>query len=426
MFQARHAVVVDGNRFVRADRAWAGVTPLEPDGKPLTLAFALSDDWKREGETKTSVAIRSRQAPHLGVVADRPGLSTEVRPNAESEPQPKPISRSLVCQPIQIEVRPGAWSGPLGSLGLENIRREVIAMPDFHSPKVPANLRRLVVEHQPAAGDFLVTLIKSDDPSLQQAAAVVFADAWDSMNRAQIERYLLATMTHFAGLRSQYPLGVDASIGVGTRNRPGYLGMPVDRKYSAETVTTLHLDGQQAGQPITYPALGSLTHWIKTKDLPLGRHTFRLATKFTFKRGSEDYCGEYVSSDFKFEMVPADTPDDLIAPQDEQLDRLVSEALQIAETEFELDHPPGYIHLDRFQPDVPDSEKWRPQIRYGENKLGLVSLHVPVWKLAKRLPVDLCFSVEFRIENTDTVIRCNDLLSLANREARGYFSNLRL
>ena len=76
------------------------------------------------------------------------------------------------------------------------------------------------------------------------------------------------------------------------------------------------------------------------------------------------------------------------------------------------------------QPDVPDSEKWRPQIRYGENKLGLASLHVPVWKLAKRLPVDLCFSVEFRIENTDTVIRCNDLVSLANREARGYFSNL--
>ena len=420
MFQARHDVVVDGNRFVRADKAWAGVTPLEPAGQPLTLAFALSDDWKREGEAKTPLLFpQGKHSIALSVVIAPVYLS-----KSESPPEPaarRPIRRLLVCRPIEIEVRSGAWTGPPGSLGLVNIRREVIAIPDFHSPKVPANLQRLVAEHQPAAGDYLVTLIKSDDASLQQAAAVVFADAWDSMNREQIESYLLATMTHFAGLRSRYPQAVDALIGVGTRNRPGYLGMPVDRKYSAETITTLHLDGQQVGEPVTYPAWGSLTHWIKTKDLPLGRHNFRLATKFTFTRGSETYRGEFESPEFAFEMVPADTPDHLIAPPDEQLDPLVREALQVAETEYELDHPPGSLQFDPSQPDVPDSEKWRPQIRYGENKLGVASLHVPVWKLAKRLPVDLCFSVEFRIENTDTVIRCNDLVSLADREGRGYF-----
>jgi len=115
------------------------------------------------------------------------------------------------------------------------------------------------------------------------------------MRRGQIERYLLATMTHFVSKRSHYPQGVEAQIGMGTRHRPGYLGLPVDRKYSSETVTTHYLDGQQIDQPFSYPDLGAQTHWIKTKDLSLGRHTFRLATKFTFTRGNETYRGSYGS-----------------------------------------------------------------------------------------------------------------------------------
>ncbi len=422
MFQGCHAVAVDGQRFVRADTTWGGVTPLEPDGKPLTLAFALSSDWLREREPK--MPLRLAQGKHSI------SLSMMIAPVYPSPDDPqttpvsrKPIARSLVCRPVEIEIRSGAWSGPHGSLGLENIRREVIAIPEFHSPKVPPNLQRLVQEHQPAAGDFLVKLIKSDAPNLEQAAASVFADAWDSMNQEQIESYLLATMTHSVDQRSQYPQGVDGMIGMGPRHRPGYLGMPPDRKYSAETITTLKLDGVQVDQPIKYPGLGSLSHWVKTKDLSLGRHTLQLATKFTFMRGTETYRGEFKSPEFVFEMVPADTADNLIAPPDEQLNRLVREALLFAETEYELDHPPGRENFNRLTPEPPESEKWRPQIGYGENKFGITNLHAPVWKLTKRLPVDLSFSVEFHVENTDIVIRCNDLVSLAVDGERGsYFS----
>ena len=424
LHQSRHVLVVDGKPYERRDLPWAGVTALEPDGPPLTLAFALSDDWKREGETKTPLRLARgthQIAVSLVIAAVYPPQTDE----PQTAPQRTPIRRTLVCLPIQFEVR-GAWGGSPGSLGLENIRRELIAMPDFHSPKVPANLQRLVQEHQPAAGDELIKLLKSDDSNsgFQQAAAVVFADAWDSMNREQIERYLLATMTHFVGQRSQYPQGVDASIGMGTRHRPGYLGLPTDRRYSAETVTTHYVDGQQIDKPYSYPGLGAQTHWIKTKDLSLGRHTFRLATKYTFTRGNETYRGSYESSEFAFEMVPANTPDDLIAPKDEQLDRLVLEALRIAETDRDLRHPPGEVDQSSGRIVLPDNDPWHPQITWETNKLGVASLHTPVWKLAKRLPVDLCFSVEFRIENTDTAIRCYDLVALADHEGQGYFSTL--
>ena len=62
LHQSQHFVVVDGKRYERRDQPWGGVAPLEPEGKPLTLAFALSGDWKTRGRSENSVAIRSRQA----------------------------------------------------------------------------------------------------------------------------------------------------------------------------------------------------------------------------------------------------------------------------------------------------------------------------------------------------------------------------
>jgi len=69
-----------------------------------------------------------------------------------------------------------------------------------------------------------------------------------------------------------------------------------------------------------------------------------------------------------------------------------------------------------------DNDPWHPQSTWETNRLGVASLHAPVWELAKRLPVDLCFSVEFRVDNSDAVIRCYDLVALAGREAQGFFS----
>ena len=98
------------------------------------------------------------------------------------------------------------------------------------------------------------------------------------------------------------------------------------------------------------------------------------------------------------------------------------DALRIAETERELRHPPGEYASYSGKPDLPDNDPWHPQVTFGANQVGITSLHTPVWKLTKRLPVDLCFSVEFHIENSDTVIRCQVLVALAGVEDQGYIS----
>jgi beta-lactamase regulating signal transducer with metallopeptidase domain len=284
--QSRHAVVVDGTRYVRNDQPWGGVDVLAPGGKSVTLPFALSNDWKGEAETKAPLQFppgKHRIVVSLVIAPYSPPPTAD-----DTTVPPRRVQwRTLVTRPIDVEFRSGAWAGPPDSLGVENIRRELFAIPHFHSPTVPLNLRRLVREHQPLAGDYLVKLLNSDDSTFHEAAAVVFGATWDSMNRAQIEHYLHATMTHFVGLRPKYPQRIDTMIGMGTRHQPGYLGLPTDRKYEVKTVTTHYLDGRQIEKPFSYPGLGAQTHWIRTKDLPLGTHTFRLATAYTFTRGSE-------------------------------------------------------------------------------------------------------------------------------------------
>ena len=175
--------------------------------------LCVSDDWKHKRK-RNRPCSSAWQAPGHVVGRHRPDFSAKT----DDDPEGSSIRCEMadIVHAIEIAVRPGAWAGPPGSLGLENIRRELIAFPHFHSPKVPANLMRLVQEHQPAAGIALVKLLESDNSTLHEAAAVVFGATWDSMRRKQIERYLLATMTHFVSKRSQYPQGVDARIGMGS------------------------------------------------------------------------------------------------------------------------------------------------------------------------------------------------------------------
>lgn len=419
--QSQHAVVVDGVKYVRRDQPWGGVDQIAPGADPITLAFALSGDWQQDSDSKTPLKL-----PHG---KHRVVISLTIAPyhdpkldQAQEGPRPPVEWRSLVSRPIEIDVGSRAWPGPDGSLALENIRRELAAFPHFHSPKVPANLQRLVKENQPAAGDDLVKVLTSDDAAQKEATAVVFGHSWDSMNRDQIERYLRATMTHFVKQRPQYPQGVDAMIGMGTEHRPGYLGLPEDRKYEAQTVTTHFLDGQPIAEPFSYPGLGAMTHWIKTKELALGRHTFRLATKFTFTRGGETYRGEYESPKYSFEIVSDDSSDDLIAEPDENLDRRILQVLLFAETDQDL-RLLSEKNL-RFEGIAQgDHDPWKPQISWRTKRGDGGGLHAPVWKLEQPLPVDLCFTVEFHIEDSDVVTRCTDLVVVAGESRQGYFSN---
>jgi hypothetical protein len=148
-----------------------------------------------------------------------------------------------------------------------------------------------------------------------------------------------------------------------------------------------------------------------------------MATKYSVTRGAEVYRGEYESPDYSFEIVPDDGVDDLIAEPDEDLDRRIPELLRFAETEDELRHPDGKREFVIRRGEGPfDDDPWKPQITWTNKNGDGGGLHTPVWKLEKPLPVDLCFHVEFQIEEADVVLQCSDLEVLAGEQRSGYFS----
>lgn len=299
---------------------------------------------------------------------------------------------------------------------LDDIRDSLAALPDVppgSRPPIPDTLRQLILTYQPKSGDLLLSIIADVNEKLNRRAANVLVHTWNSMTPAQFERYFQHTMEPRAKPRKQYPQGVDALIEMGY----GWGGWPHDKSFELQTVTNHFLDGKPYGKPFAYQGPGACTGWVRTKDLTVGKHTLRLATEYKYVRENKTYSGRAESKPYEFEMVSADTPDDLVAPHDPKIDQLVRNSLQFSET-----RPLPRHVIERGFPLDPRRDPWEPQItwRSGTGESG--SLHMPLWKLTRQLPVDLCFAVEIHIEQTGEVYEGYPLVVLAGREARGYFS----
>jgi hypothetical protein len=87
--------------------------------------------------------------------------------------------------------------------------------------------------------------------------------------------------------------------------------------------------------------------------------------------------------------------------------------------EVQAVHPGRPIRISREPGDLPDP--WEPQItwRSGDGNSG--SLHLPLWELKEELPVDLCFDVELRMEETGEVFEANPLVVIKGTKTSGYF-----
>jgi hypothetical protein len=118
-------------------------------------------------------------------------------------------------------------------------------------------------------------------------------------------------------------------------------------------------------------------------------------------------------------MVAADTPNNLVAPQDPEVDRLLRDALQFSE----IRRGGGeQIRLDADGDLWGESDPWEPQITWRSGDGRSASLHMPLWKLTRELPVDLCFAVEIHVGQTGEVYEGYPLVVLAGRQTQGYFS----
>jgi len=409
--------------YERKGQPWAGLERLEPGGEHLTIPFTVCD-WTAVaqpheplklpvGKQDLRVEIHIAILPQMSVGED--GVPVYTVPI----PRVKPFE--LLTAPFEIEILPSDRNTPLLDTVRGNIRRELVAFPRFHTPKVPPALHRLVRDHLPQSGDYLLKVLESGDDSLHWPAQVTFADSWDKMTREQIKRYLQLSLKHTVNQREQYPQGIEAMIGMGVGYDLDYRCVPADRKYKSHSVTTHFLDGKQYGEPYSYPKYNACTGWIKAKDLKFGKHSIRLVTDYEFTRGESTWKGRIESPEYEFEIVSADATDHLAAPQDADVERIVRESFKIAETSEGLKSELQTRREQRHLPLGFPSDAWRPQIRWAKKKDGqFTGLHLPVWKVTRPLPVDLCFKVEIHVQDTDVVVPAGDLLVLKGEHRESY------
>ena len=421
--QTQQRVHVGDVVYERRGQSWAGLKRLSPGGEHLTIPFTLCD-WTavsnplellefHAGKQDLRVAIHIAIKPEMSIGED--GVPVYTVPNLRAKPF------EMLTAPFQIEILPSDHKTPKLDVVRENIRRELIAFPRFHTPKVPQTLHRLVRDHVPDSGDYLLKVLESGDDSLHWPAGVTFADSWDQMTHEQVKRYLQLSLNHTVDQREQYPHGIDAAIRMGVGYDLDYRCVPPDRKYESHSVTTHFLDGEQYGEPFSYPKYSACTGWIKTKDLELGKHLIHLVTDYEFTRGESTWKGRIESSEYEFEIVSADVPDHLAAPPDAEIERIVRESFKIAETSEGLK---SEAQIRREQSRLPvglPPDPWRPQIRWTKKKDGqFTGLHLPVWKVTRPLPVDLCFKVELHIKDTDVVVPTGDLVLLMGEHGGSY------
>ena len=303
-----------------------------------------------------------------------------------------------------------AVGGPVEEL------REALAIyarlnPNHEREFDPATLK-LVGDHQPATGDFLLALIADPKQPLRRTALKTLVGAWNAMTPGQVRTHIEKSVQFVVHQRSAYPRGVDAQLGMGNNTRDGWNGVPRPDLLKMSTVTVHTLDGKPYGEPFAYAALGCTTGWIKTKDLALGRHAVSAAVKFEFAHAGKTVAGSVQSPQYTFEMLPANTPDDLAAPGDAAVEKMIR-AFKFSETAEPAEAPNQLRQNFRGQGGIPVAvDWWRPQTTWVGKDGKPNGLHLPCWKQDKALPVDLAFAVSVRIVASGEEFPAGTLVSI--------------
>ncbi|MEI8383055.1 MAG: hypothetical protein WCJ09_23240 [Planctomycetota bacterium] len=397
--QSRHEMVVDQIDYFRSDQPWGGIDRVDESG--FCIPFLLTSYW-RSRPSKGEAGLSFMPGTHA--IAIRIKLHETSR-NADGQLIIEPRGgRVLLTRPFNIEIHEPETE-QTKALAVENIRRELVAFPRFFAPKVSANLQQLVRNTQPESGNFLLKSLGPGNMTAPDPASFIIAQTWDNLSRAQREQYLKSSMVHFAELRPTYPRGVDAGIAVGPRFASDYAGVPAGKPaMKSRTVTTHLLDGQQVGEPMTYALHTTISHWFRTRSLPLGKHSIRIVTEYEFQRESESYTGKF-ETERTFEIVP-EGPDLLLAPPDPVVDKFVHRSIEIVEATATTTW---------------GGRGWQPQMRWSGNEtLKAGSLHTPSWNVTQPLPVDLCFQSELRLEGTDIRIPGTEIVVPAG-QIRGFY-----
>lgn len=401
--QFQHYIDYDGGRY---SRSVGGTFHAIPTKGHITLAFVMSPLWQRAPHKDPMPLEPGRHSLRIHVrLGTLPLYDNEgniIRPPGEQF-RPEPIPTVPVAIDISdTDVRQNS------QVRADNIRRELLGLTEFHSSMdLPFTLQQMIARHLPQSADVLLSQCESEDAELAHRAATVLVRFLDDLTDDQTVRYFTAGFRHFAEKRDQYPQGIDALINLGYRFEFGHDGLPKDRRYEFQTTTRHFLDGRELeDEPFRYSGHGAASGHVRLKDLALGEHIVRMTTTWEFTRGEKSFRGSFESGSLKFDILPSDIPDDLIAEADPDLAGVVGKSLQFRESQT------SFERRSRLEDPRTQQRHWRPS-SYTVSRDGTgpaYALHTPFWRMNRPLPVDLAFRMTMRVEGTDLEFPCSDVV----------------
>ncbi len=289
-------------------------------------------------------------------------------------------------------------------------------------PTISAKLKMLIASRQPQSGDVLLSVIAEHNHSLHRRATNAFVQCWDTMNARQINAYFQGNIRFTEKPRKRYPQGVDAVIGMGYSVAYGWGGWPVSSKpefkpEGFKTWTAHFVDGVEYGKPFAYYGPMAGTYGLRTKRLSPGTHTVGSVLKYEFSLDGVKHTGWIKSPAFSFDIIASPTTDDLLAPPNTEIDALVRSSFQVAETFADLDTQ----SITRGRSDADTSRGWKPQVTWNGPAIKSGGLHLPVWKVTSKLPIDLCFDVEIQDVQTGEIFKGDSVIVRRGEISEGHF-----
>jgi hypothetical protein len=302
----------------------------------------------------------------------------------------------------------------------DDIRRwlaEVHEGKDSAPTPVSDDLRGLIATHQPGAGDLIVSILADPQHPLYRRAVRTFVATWDIATLDQIDKYVHQVVTLNTTHRPKFPATVGALIPFEAHPRDGWTGWPnpYPKGFTFMTRTTRYVDGKPYDKPFTYQCPFATVGWVRVGELAEGKHTICAVMEYEFSRDGQKRKGEIRSKDSTFEVVPADTPDHLVAPRSEALTKQVRDKFFIREAEADLRYLTGYS-----PPGLKAPLDWSPQVTW-RTKAGVTAgIHCPVRLLIAPLDVDLCFDAEIHDVKTGTIYPADPVVVRAGEVGRSW------
>jgi hypothetical protein len=301
------------------------------------------------------------------------------------------------------------------------IRRLLADLRDEHeldSVRVPVSdeLRGLVGAHQPGSGDFLLSILADPKHKLHRQTLRAFVATWDVATPDQIDAYIHQAVTLVATHRPKFPARVGAMISCEAQLRDGWTGWPnpAPTGFLFRTRTTRYLDGKPYDKPFDYQYPFATVGRYRVGELAEGKHTIHAILEYELTQNGQKRRGQIRSKDSTFEVVSADTPDDLIVPPSKELSKAVRESL-VVQSHKEPGPPVG----SGFQLGTLEYQ-WTPQVSWATGKGEWAGVHCPVWEVRVPLDVDLCFDVAIRDTKTGTVYPADPIVVQRRVTTMGY------